>query len=292
MSTDQVYIPLEDRGLLAISGADARTFLQGIITNDVKKLRPDQSIYACLLTPQGKFLFDFFLCEMDGKVFLDMDKERLPALVQRLTMYKLRSDVTITDVSEEYAVSALLGEKVFAEADLDRTPGRTKVFCKGIAYIDPRDPALFARSIIERNNHFQAFEAKEFFLGDEEVYTRLRIQHCVPDGTQDLIPEKSFPLHFGLDALHAIDYDKGCYVGQEVTARTTHRGVVRKTPVTVHGDGDLPEIGTPITAEEKTVGELRSRSGDIGIALIETAALDEKLRAGDVALQVTMQRKK
>ncbi len=256
-----LYIPLTDRGLLAIEGEDARTFLQGLITNDIGKVSSTQSIYACMLSPQGKFLFDFFIAEINGKLVLDCYEGQKEALKKRFTMYKLRSKVTISDMSNEYEVVALLADDaVLTREKMEKRLGFTQTICKGVIFMDPREIALGARAFIERENHYKAFLGKEFTEGNRKIYEHLRISLLVPDGTVDLVPEGSFPLHHRMEEIHAIDYQKGCYVGQEVTARTKHRGVIRKTIYKVKGNQpSLPKPGTPITAaENKTVGELRS----------------------------------
>lgn len=262
------YIPLPDRAVFTLEGKDARSFLQGIITQDIHCLTPEHAIYTLLLTPQGKFLFDFFLVVYDDKIWLDANAQRKEELLKRLMMYKLRSDVTITDVSNEYEVAALLGDRVFSN-DLPEERGSTYPFCKGVAYVDPRNTALYARAIIARDNHYQSFEAKDFQLGQHIDYEVLRIANTVPDGSHDMIPDKSFPLQYRMDQLHAISFDKGCYVGQEVTTRTKHRGVVRKSVFSVIGKQDLPEAGAPIFLQEKKIGEMRSSLGTEGIALLE-----------------------
>lgn len=231
-----VYIPLTKRQLLAITGDDTKDFLQGIITNDINNLSSKNSIYACLLTPQGKYLADFFISEIDNQVVLDFDDSVADTVTKKLAMYKLRSDVTFKDMSKEFEVCSLLGDNIYKQEEMDASAGSTMKFCKGVACIDPRTKKMFGRSVIERENEYQSFVAKGFELGEFGDYERLRIENTVPETNKELIPEKSFPLQNRLDELNAIDFDKGCYVGQEVTARSKHRGNIRKTLKTVDVD--------------------------------------------------------
>lgn len=287
--TDNLYIPLENRSVIKISGADAKDFLQGIITNDINKVTKSQSIYSCLLTPQGKFLFDFFISELNGDLAIDCASSRAEVLIKLLTMYKLRREVEISDISNDFEVAALIGENVFKQDDLKKEPGITKTFCKGVAYIDPRTEKMFARSIIDRENNYQSFHATGFSLGTFEAYENLRIEEAVPDGEFDLIADKSFPLHYKMEEMQAIDFQKGCYVGQEVTARSKHRGKIRKTLLKVASDDPLPPPETAIKIDEKQVGTMCSSSGNQGLALLEKDVLSsgkKRIIAGDIKILI------
>lgn len=284
---ESLYIPLPDRSLIEISGNDREKFLQGIITNDIKKVDKNTAIYSCLLTPQGKFLFDFFIAEINGRYMIDCGASRADELKKRLLMYKLRSDIKI-EYNNKYEVVAVLGKKIFKEADQQQKEGAAKVF----SFIDPRTPRMFARSIIDKENHYQSFEAKGFSKGEFKEYEELRIKTGVPDGEKDLTPDKSFPLQYKMDEFLAIDFKKGCYVGQEVTARSKHRGVIRKSLFTVTSEQAIPEAGTPVIFDGKQVGELKSSIGNNALALLEIEqakkALENNafLEARDTALKI------
>mgnify|MGYP002784354077 CR=1 FL=1 len=273
------YIPLDNRAILTLKGDDARSFLQGIITNDINKVNSTQSIYTCLLTPQGKFLYDFFIAELNGDLIIDCEKSRKDELVKKLMMYRLRSKVSIEDISDKFQIAALVGENVLKQDGLvSNSPGKTISFCKGVAFIDPRTDKMFARSVIERSNDYKSFEAKGFVLGSIEDYEYLRIANAVPNGIDDMLPDKSFPLHNRMDELNAIDFKKGCYVGQEVTARSKHRGNIRKSLFVIsESESAFPEIGSALTVNNgKTAGNILSRAKDKALAILDKDVLQEE----------------
>ncbi len=269
------YIPLPERTLLQVKGPDAPSFLQSLLTCDIEAITEEQAGYGLMLTPQGKFLFETFVILHEEAYWLDTPAARVDAFLQKLKMYCLRSNVTITR-SDTHEVCALIGPAVFAEGALDATSPGVRHFCTGVAYLDPRSRDLFGRGIIEKATAYAAFEAKGFTRGAWEAYETLRLQTGVPDGAVDLEPEASFPLQYGMEKWHAISFTKGCYVGQEVTARTHHRGKIRKALFRIHSaDGKpLPPPGTPVLQEGKTVGQIRSSLQNKGLALLECAATE------------------
>ncbi len=228
MTQKPFYTRLENRGLIHIEGEDRHNFLQGLITNDIEKLASGALLYACLLTPQGKFLHDFFIHEGDGFILLDCEGgDRAQDLFTRLNMYRLRADVQIS-VEESAPVYA--------------------IFNSGIGLRDPRHSDMGMRSFEQPD-----LEERPFDEWDEN-----RIKLTIPDGSRDLVIEKSTMDEGRMDTLNAIDYDKGCYIGQELTARMHYRGLGKKHLQTVNVN-ELPEKA-----------ELRSSCGNIGIALIKT----------------------
>lgn len=256
------YVRLDDRAVLAVSGGDASGFLQGLVTNDIGKLAGGGAIHAALLTPQGKYLFDFLVFARDGAFCLDCEAEARPALARRLAIYKLRADVAIDAVLPD-PVFALFGEG--AEEAAGRIAGAD-------AFADPRHPALGARVVgLSGEAAIRAAGAVE---APRAEYDALRLSHGIPDGRRDLVPEKSFLLENGFDELNGVDFDKGCYVGQEVTARMKHRKLVRKRLVPVHIDGAAPEPGTPVHRDGSEVGEMRSSAGALGLALLRIDAIE------------------
>ena len=256
------YVRLDDRAVLAVSGGDASGFLQGLVTNDVGRLAGGGAIHAALLTPQGKYLFDFLVFARDGAFCLDCEAEARPALAKRLKMYKLRADVAINAALPD-PVFALFGDGAEAEA------GR---FAGADAFADPRHPALGARVVgISAEETLRAAGAVE---APRAEYDALRLSHGIPDGRRDLVPEKSFLLENGFDELNGVDFEKGCYVGQEVTARMKHRNLVRKRLVPVRIDGAAPEPGTPVHRDGSEVGEMRSSAGALGLALLRIDAIE------------------
>jgi len=266
-------IPLTDRGVLAIHGPETRTFLQGIITNDITRVDRTRSIYAALLTPQGKFLFDFIIHDDGGDgVLLEAQADRMPDLARRLSMYKLRSKAVIEDVSERLAVTALIGADAAAVVKL--YPGAGNAWRNGdtVACIDPRLAALGARVLHPRA---QPPAHDGFAAGTLDDYQAHRLALAVPEGGSDVLIEKSFILESNFEELNAVDFSKGCYVGQELTARTKFRGTIRRRLFGVTADGALPPPGTPITAGSAEIGEMRSHHEGQGIALIRTDRLEE-----------------
>jgi folate-binding protein YgfZ len=266
--TNNLYIPLENRGVLAISGCDAATFLQGLITNDINKVNPDRAIYALMLTPQGKFLYDFFIFMMDNKYILDCNSDKLAEISKKLSMYKLRSDVKIENLSEQYEVVALLGEKAIQMIGYDA--GTVKTFGNSIVYIDPRGEKIYARAIIERENNYQLFEESGFAQGTFEAYENARINAGVPSGNVDMSTEGPFPLFFNMNELNAIDYKKGCYVGQEVTARMHHRGNIRKKLYVIESasNSPFPAAGAEIKAGDESIGKLLSSTNSAALCIL------------------------
>ena len=275
--TEQTYVVLEDRGVLALTGDDARSFLQGLISNDINKVTPTHAIHAALLTPQGKYLHDFFIAETaDGTLLLDGERARLDDLTKRLKLYKLRAKVTIEDQSEQWRVAALPGGP--GTEALGPDLGAAKAKDGGVLFTDPRLAALGARAILPADGAETTLSGLGLGAGDRAAYDMLRLGLGVPDGSRDLIVDKSILLQSGFDELNGIDWKKGCYMGQELTARTKYRGLVRKRLLPVEIEGTLPETGTPVTLDGKEVGEVRSTVADgmggRGLAMIRLEHLE------------------
>ena len=289
MSQAQAVL-LDHRGILKASGADLRDFLQGIVSNDVTKVSGTRAVWSAFLTPQGKFLHEFFLAAKgegaangDG-LLLDCEAERLDDLKRRLSVYKLRSKVALADGRADYRVAALLGEDALSALDLPPETGAARALDGGIAFVDPRLPSLGARALLPRGDAEATLERAGFAFSDLAAYDALRLRHGVPDGSRDLEVEKSLLLESGFDELHGIDWDKGCYMGQELTARTKYRALIKKRLVPVEIDGPPVESGTAIMAADRQAGTLRSSSGARGLALIRLEYLDAAatpLTAGD-----------
>jgi len=275
--TEQTYVVLEDRGVLAIAGDDARTFLQGLISNDINKVSATRAIHAALLTPQGKYLHDFFIAETpDGGLLMDCERARLEDLAKRLKLYKLRAKATIEDQSEQWRIAALPGGA--GTAALDSDAGTAQVKDGGVLFTDPRLAALGARAILPADSAEATLSGLGLTAGDRAAYDILRLDLGVPDGSRDMVVDKSILLESGFDELNGVDWKKGCYMGQELTARTKYRGLIKKRLLPVEIVGPLPEAGTPITLDGKEVGEVRSTatagSGGRGLALIRLEHLE------------------
>jgi hypothetical protein len=280
-----------DRAIIAVAGEDRQGFLQGLISNDIAKVSADRAIYATLLTAQGRFLFDLFIAEQDGRYLVDCTAPRRADLIKRLSMYRLRSKVTISDADSEWCAALLFGDGAAESARLGGGAGSAAAFGGGIGYVDPRLPELGVRLILPRAQAQATLEALQATDDpDGAAYHRLRIKLGVPDAARDLTPEKSILLENGFDELNAIDWQKGCYMGQELTARTRYRGLVRKRLLPVRIEGAAPAPGTPLMLGDQELGEMRSASvdGTIGLAMVRLEALAQgaspTLRAGDAKL--------
>ncbi len=259
----KMITPLPHRGILDIQGDDPSSFLQGLISNDIKDVTPDRAIYATLLTPQGRFLYDLFISKGEGGYFLETNADRLEALAKKLSLYKLRSKVIFTP-RPDLKVYALWGEGIAGALGLAEERGAAR---EGV-FMDPRLVELGARAV-------STGDYPDFQEGSLEDYNRHRLRLGVPEGGQDLIPEKSILLESGLDDLHAISWTKGCYMGQELTARTKYRGLVRKRLLPVTIEGKAPAFGTEILKNGTSVGEMRSHAGSHGLALLRIESLKE-----------------
>ncbi len=262
---------LLDRRVLRISGADARSFLQGLVTNDIERVEPGKAVFAGLLGPQGKILADFFITRQRDAYLIDCPAQVAEALMKRFALYKLRSAVTVEDVSNDLHVEAAWGQDDASVAD-------------HIQFRDPRHAELGVR-VLTAEHGIEASAS----LND---YNAHRIALAIPDGGQDYVFGDAFPHEACYDLLSGVDFQKGCYVGQEVVSRMQHRGTARKRIVAVMGVETLTP-GVEITANTIPLGVLGSASGMRGIALVrldraaDAMAASARMAAGGVG--VTLQ---
>jgi folate-binding protein YgfZ len=263
------FARLPGRGVLSVGGADARPFLQGLLSNDVDRLSPQRALYAALLTPQGKYLFDLILVDHGEAIWLDVEAARRAELLQRLTMYRLRAKVVLEDVSDQLEVVAIAPD---IPAELPE-PGSCAPLDGGVVFADPRLVALGQRAILPRHAVASTLSALGLVEGDAERYERLRLELGVPAPPHDLVVQRSLLLESNFEELHGVSFTKGCYVGQELTARTKHRALVRKRLLPVRIEGPLPPPGTPLLLDGREAGEMRSGRGERGMALIRLEAL-------------------
>ncbi len=224
---DASFVLLDDRGILAVSGPDRRPFLQGLVSNDVDKVGPTAARYAALLTAQGKYLHDFMMVEAGESIWLDAEATRLGDLKRRLSMYRLRAKATL-DEQPGLCVAAVFGADAPAALGLPSEPGAARPFGSGIAFVDPRLAALGARAILPREGARALLADAGIAEAGFDSYDRLRLSLGIPDGSRDLVLEKSILLEAGFDELNGVDWQKGCYIGQELTARTKYRGLVKQ----------------------------------------------------------------
>ncbi len=246
---------LPHRGVLEINGADRVAFLNGLASNDVSKAGPGQAVWAALLTPQGKYLVDFFILSDGERLLLDMPLAEIPALLQKLRRFKLRAAVDIKDSSEQLQVFAAW----------DGVPPQIP-----LTAADPRLPHAGYRCLsedgVQSNATVQDYAAHRIALG-------------LPDGVPDLEPDKTLLLEAGFDELSGVDWEKGCYMGQELTARTKYRGLIKRRLLPVKLERPGIPAGTPIMADGQEAGTLRSSEGGLGLATLRLDSLNKTLSA-------------
>jgi tRNA-modifying protein YgfZ len=258
--TQLAHLPA--RGVVAVSGEDRVGFLQGLVSNDVALAAPGRAVWAALLTPQGKWLADFFILSDGERLLMDCERAQVSFLVQRLGRYRLRSRVALSDVSDIL--------HVYAAWD-----GRPDVPAGVVAAPDPRLPDAGWRILTERELPTTA---------DAAAWDAHRLALGLPDGSRDMESEKTVLLEAGFDELSGVSWSKGCYMGQELTARTKYRGLVKRRLVPVAISGIAPAPGTRVTRDGAEVGTLRSVLGSEGLAVLRLDAMGGTLACGDATL--------
>jgi len=258
-----IFLP--DRGIVAVAGADARTFLNGLVTADMDKVAPGKPAFAALLSPQGKILCDFFVVEADaadgGGFYLDCPRVLADDLVQRLGLYRLRARVGIDNMSATLGVGAVVAPAQYDPEDW-------------LPFVDPRLPALGTRLIGPR-------EALEAAGGDPVLYHRHRIGLVVPEGGKDFAYSDAFPHEVLMDQLGGVDFHKGCYVGQEIVSRMEHRGTARTRIVrAVYDGGFAPSEGVDVFVGERIIGKTGSQAAGAGLATIRIDRYADAVAAG------------
>lgn len=267
------------RSLVKISGEDKKSFLQGLITNDIEKLSEKKSFWSCFLTPQGKFLHEFMVFQLGEDIFLDVCSEGKKDLYRKLSIYKLRSKAELKEVEGEYSICFILGQ----HTDFDNLElGETIQFQDGCYFKDPRHDAMGVRAILTDEGVTSFKEKYAANEVSEEEYITLRYQLGIPE-ERDLPREKAILLENGFNELNAIDWDKGCYLGQELTARTKYRGIIRKRlfPVELLADGML-DVEQPVLFKDKKVGKLVSQYKNQAFILLRLEYLEQVLENPDL----------
>jgi tRNA-modifying protein YgfZ len=239
-----------NRTVLSVTGKDAERFLQDLVTNEIESMG-QEAVYAALLTPQGKYLFDFFVLRDDAGFLVDVAADRAAALTQRLMMYRLRADIVISDSG--IAVRQVVGAKPE----------------KGRVVADPRHAALGWRVYGDG--------------ADSPDLTELRLRLEVPETGVELIADETYILEAGFERLNGVSFKKGCYVGQEVTARMKHKAELRKGLVRVRVSGAVP-VGTAVLANGVEIGTLYSSAGGFGLAQLRLDRVSDEMRAGDAVV--------
>ncbi|MGZ5875038.1 MAG: CAF17-like 4Fe-4S cluster assembly/insertion protein YgfZ [Bradyrhizobium sp.] len=261
---------LPDRGVVKVSGEDARDFLNGLVTTDLTLLRPGLGRFGALLTPQGKITTDFLITEAPsghgGGFLIDCPRALAQALADKLGFYKLRAKVSVENLSDSLGVLAAWDGDPALKPDL--------------AFADPRNPALGWRLLVPEELAPKAADLIGAEMVDSGAYEARRVASGVPRGGLDFIYGDAFPHETNMDRLHGVDFDKGCYVGQEVVSRMQHRGTARTRTVRIMLDGPAPEPGAAILAGDKPIGTMGSTAGHHGLALIRIDRAADALEAG------------
>jgi len=261
---------LPDRGVVKVSGEDARNFLGGLVTTDVRQVAPGAGRFAALLTPQGKIVVDFLITEAPaghgGGFLLDLPRALAQGLTDKLKLYKLRAKVGIENLSGELGVVAAWDGDPLTRPDL--------------AFTDPRMPDLGWRILVPETLAATVAGLIGADLVDSAEYEAHRIGCGVPRGGLDFMYGDAFPHETNMDRLHGVDFDKGCYVGQEVVSRMQHRGTARTRTVKILLEDFSPEVGQTILAGDKQVGTIGSTAGRKGLALIRTDRVGDALDQG------------
>jgi folate-binding protein YgfZ len=261
---------LPDRGVVKVSGEDARNFLNGLVTTDLTLLRPGFGRFGALLTPQGKITVDFLVTEAPssegGGFLIDCARALAQGLADKLGFYKLRAKVAVENLSDNLGVLAAWDGDPAMKPDL--------------AFADPRNAALGWRILVPAELAQKVADLIGADLVDSAAYDAHRIASGVPRGGLDFMYGDAFPHETNMDRLNGVDFDKGCYVGQEVVSRMQHRGTARTRTVRVIVDGPAPEPGAAILAGDRTVGTMGSTAGHNGLALIRIDRAADALDAG------------
>ena len=261
---------LPDRGVVKVSGTDARDFLNGLVTTDVTLLRPGLGRFGALLTPQGKITADFMMTEAPsghgGGFLIDCPRALAQGLAAKLGFYKLRAKVSVENLSDGLGVLAVWDGDPAVKPDL--------------AFADPRSANLGWRILVPEELAPKTSDLIGAEMADSPAYEAHRIASGVPRGGLDFMYGDAFPHETNMDRLHGVDFDKGCYVGQEVVSRMQHRGTARTRTVRIILEDFSPEPGTPILAGDKSVGTIGSTAGHSGLALIRVDRAADAIAAG------------
>ena len=254
MEKDQIFI-LKDRGVIFINGEDARDFLQNIVTNDVYKVNDNYSCFTSLLTPQGKYLYDFMIIKHKNGYIIDCELNQIEELIKRLNIYKLNSKIEILNLSNEFQVAVVSNEKFLTLDNSKDIEGYTTTYRNDPFLVDPRNKKLGVRVIINLEKLYLSIKKLKLSLSDPKNYYELSHKLGIAQVNMKKLQEKAFGLECNFEKLNGIDFKKGCYVGQENTARMKLKNKVRKKLLPVSYSGDIPEF-SDILFKENVVGKI------------------------------------
>ena len=254
MKKDQIFL-LKDRGVLLIAGPDSKDFLQNLVSNDVNKVTDTQSCFSSLLTPQGKYLFDFMIVKHKDGYFLDCELNQINGLINRLGVYKLNSKIEITNLSHKFQVTVMSNEKFISINNSKNHEGATITYRDDPFFIDPRNKKLGARGIVNLEKIYLSIKKLELKPEDSKNYYELSYNLGIAQINTKNLQEKIFGLECNFEELNGIDFKKGCYVGQENTARMKLKNKVRKKLFAIKSNDKL-KIGSDINFNSIKIGQI------------------------------------
>jgi len=254
MEKDQIFF-LKDRGIVFINGKDAKEFLQNIVTNDINKVSDTSSCFASLLTPQGKYLFDFIIVKHKNGYFLDCEKKQTDKLIDRLNVYKLNSNIEILNLSNEFEVAVINKEKFLGLEGSKDEEGNTTRYNDDLIILDPRSKDLGARIIANLEKLTLSIKNLSLKSEDPKIYYSLSHKLGIPQVNTEKLREKIFGLECNFEDLNGIDFKKGCYVGQENTARMKLKNKIRRKLLPLKSNEKLG-IDSDITFNKINIGKV------------------------------------
>jgi len=252
-------ITLEDRGFIEVKGTEAKDFLQNIVTNDIEKVTDQLTVFSSILTPQGKYLFDFFVLKLKDSYLLECEKKSTEKIIKLLNYYKLRSKVDFADLTEKYVALVISLEKFKEINNFDFSIGKTTSYGNDPVYIDPRNSNLGAKLISKLENMHLTIKKLNLIISDKKKYYNKSFELGIPQIDLDKLREKVFGIENNLDELNGIDFKKGCYVGQENTSRIKLRNKLRRRILPVQ----------KITGEISENDIIKYKDNDIGKIMID-----------------------
>jgi len=266
MKKDQIFI-LKDRGVVFISGEDVKDFLQNIVTNDINKVNNNHSSFSSLLSPQGKYLFDFIIVKHKQGYFLDCEANQIDELINKLNIYKLNSKVEILNLSNEFQVAVISNEKFLTLDNAKNDAGFTTTYRDDSFFVDPRNKKLGARLIINLEKLYMSIKKLELKLEDPKKYYAFSHKLGIAQIRTKDLQEKVFGLECNFEEFNGIDFKKGCYVGQENTARMKLKNKIRKRLIPIETKDDV-KSGSEISFENENIGKVLI-AGEYPFALIK-----------------------
>ena len=251
-------ITLEDRGFIQVTGPEAKDFLQNIVTNDIEKVTSNSTVFSSILTPQGKYLFEFFVLKLKDGYLLECEKKSTTEIIKLLNFYKLRSKVDFIDLSEKYVAAVISLEKFREISSSDLSKGNTASYQDDPVYIDPRNDKLGAKIISKLKNIHLTIKKLNLKISDKKNYYNKSFELGIPQINLNKLKDKIFGIENNLDELNGIDFKKGCYIGQENTSRIKLRNKLRRRILPIQ----------QISGEISENDVIRYKNSDVGKILI------------------------